>query len=159
MQKENLKIFIIFILIFLLILLRCFGGGIDSNIIKKLQKTSVLVETTRGYSSGFIVKKGNDLYVISAGHAIEEINVTTNLDIEKTIDKELLITLYTYNNNDFLLNTQKSKAKVIFHSDSDVGSDILIARVEDNNFSKDSTYFYQGDSKKINVGAEIINFR
>ena len=130
-----------------------------------LQEISVTIRTDRAEGSGTLVVRGQDTYVLTAGHVVDDLR-----EVREVIDpvkgtKKLVIEFRTAKVVNILredgeaVGRVEMDATVVSYSDSENGEDLALLRLKKKNYATKGAFFYRQSKEERypQVGAELYH--
>lgn len=130
-----------------------------------LQEISVTIRTDRAEGSGTLVVRGQDSYVFTAGHVVDDLR-----EVREVIDpvkgsKKIVIEFRNAKVINILredgeaVGRVEMDATVLSYSDSENGEDLALLRLKKKNYATKGAFFYRQskEEKYPQVGAELYH--
>lgn len=130
-----------------------------------LQEISVTIRTDRAEGSGTLVVRGEDAYVFTAGHVVDDLR-----EVREVIDpvkgsKKIVIEFRNAKVVNILREDGEAvgrvevDASVVSYSDSENGEDLALLRLKKKNYATKGAFFYRSskEEKYPQVGAELYH--
>lgn len=129
----------------------------DNPVCTLLQSTTVTVETASGSGSGSIIVRGEDTFVLTAGHVVASLKKTTeDTDGKKKSTWEDAKVIQKVVQGGRIVQDLSYPAEVVRYSDSDNGEDLALLRLYSKGAFKASISFYLSD-KIPPIGTSLLH--